>query len=103
MASTNLAIFQRLTSQYASAPPSDLAISIRIAALAFCAAFNAPRATKELRTLAAIAMAWPLAIIARSITLPLTMSALELGNNRFMLGGRPISMALSKSLAEKPV
>ena len=69
------------------------------AALAFCAARRAPRMTKELRPLAAMAMALPLARIARSTTLPLTISALEFGNRAWMLGGRPTWRALSKSSA----
>src|SRR5450759_2723235 len=69
------------------------------AALALCAARSAPRMTKELRPLAAIAMALPFSRIARSTTLPLTISALEFGNRDVMLGGRPTWTALSKSSA----
>src|SRR5450759_1807673 len=69
------------------------------AALALCAARSAPRMTKELRPLAAIAMALPFSRIARSTTLPLTISALECGNRDVMLGGRPTWTALSKSFA----
>jgi hypothetical protein len=42
-------------------------------------------------------MALPLPIMARSITLPLTIRALELGNRLTTLGGRPIWSAFSKS------
>ena len=69
------------------------------AALALWAARSAPRMTKELRPLAAMAMALPLARIARSTTLPLTISALEFGNRALMLGGRPTWSAFSKSSA----
>src|SRR3989339_942103 len=71
---------------------------MRIAALALWAAASAPRITKWFLPLAAMVMALPLAIKARSITLPLTISALELGKSRTMFGGRPISSAFSKSL-----
>src|SRR5665647_2705946 len=47
----------------------------------------------------AIAMALPLARIARSTTLPLTISALEFGNRAWMVGGRPTWRAFSKSSA----
>jgi hypothetical protein len=46
-----------------------------------------------------MAMALPLARIALSTALPLTMSALEFGNSFWMLGGRPTWRALSKSSA----
>src|SRR5664280_303520 len=69
------------------------------AALAFWAARSAPRMTKLLRPFAAIAMALPLARIARSTTLPLTISAFEFGKSAWMLGGRPTWRALSKSSA----
>ena len=69
------------------------------AALARCAARSAPRMAKELRPFAAMAMALPLARIARSTTLPLTSSALEFGNRALMLGGRPTWRAFSKSSA----
>src|SRR4030042_4159624 len=97
ISSTYPAIFHRFTAQYALAPPSDLAISIIMAALALCAAFRAPSITKRFLPLAAIVMAFPLAIIARSMTFPLTISALEFGNNLLILGGRPISRAFLKS------
>ena len=59
------------------------------AALARWAARSAPRMTKLLRPFAAMAMALPFARMARSTTLPLTISALEFGNRALMLGGRP--------------
>ncbi len=69
------------------------------AALARCAARNAPRMANELRPLAAMAMALPFARMARSTTLPLTISALEFGNRDVIVGGRPTWRALSKSSA----
>src|SRR5674476_1207593 len=69
------------------------------AALAFWAARSAPRMTKVLRPFAAMAMALPLARIARSTTLPLTISALEFGNRAWIVGGRPTWRTLSKSSA----
>src|SRR3990172_13358313 len=53
--------------------------------------------TKRLRPLAAIATAFPLAIIARSTTFPLTINALELGKSFLILGGRPISRVFETS------
>ena len=102
MASTCSARFQKLTEQYASAPPSDLAISMMMAAFAFWAANSAPLAPNEFRALAAIVMALPLAIMARSITLPLTINAFEFGNSFTMFGGRPTDRAFSKSALEIP-
>src|SRR4030043_1309414 len=46
-----------------------------------------------------MAMAFPLPRIARSMTFPLTISALEVGNRDWMLGGRPTWRAFSKSAA----
>ena len=46
-----------------------------------------------------MAMALPLARIARSMTFPLTMSAFEFGNSVLMFGGRPTWSAFSKSAA----
>src|SRR4030042_2028844 len=54
--------------------------------------------TKRFLPFAAMVMALPLAIMARSITLPLTSSALEFGKSLTTFGGRPISSALLKSL-----
>jgi hypothetical protein len=68
-----------------------------IAALALWAAFNAPRMTKLLRPLAAMAMAPPLTSMARSINFPLTKRALEFGKHLTTFGGRPICKAFSKS------
>src|SRR5664279_4559935 len=69
------------------------------AALAFWAARSAPRMTKLLRPLAAMAMALPLARMARSTTLPLTISAFEFGNRALIVGGRPTWRAFAKSSA----
>jgi hypothetical protein len=66
-------------------------------AFAFWAAFNAPRITKEFLPFAAIVMALPLASMALSMTLPLTIKALEFGKSFAMCGGRPISRAFKKS------
>lgn len=56
-----------------------------------------PRITMLFRALAAIVMALPFFIMARSMTLPLTMRAREFGNSLAMFGGRPISSAFVKS------
>jgi hypothetical protein len=42
-------------------------------------------------------MALPLASMALSMTLPLTIKALEFGKSFAMFGGRPISRAFKKS------
>jgi hypothetical protein len=97
IASTWVAKFQKFTAQYAPAPPSDLAISTMMAASARWAALSAPRITKWFLPLAAMVMAFPLAVTARSITFPLTIRALELGNRLTTLGGLPIRSAFSKS------
>jgi hypothetical protein len=51
----------------------------------------------EDRPLAAMVMALPFAIMARSMALPLTIKAFELGNSLTMFGGRPTVSAFSKS------
>jgi hypothetical protein len=43
-----------------------------------------------------MAIAFPLASMARSIAFPLTIRAFELGKSRVMLGGRPTASASSK-------
>jgi hypothetical protein len=53
--------------------------------------------TKVLRPFAAMVIALPLAIMARSITFPLTSSAFELGKSLTMFGGLPVRRAFSKS------
>ena len=68
------------------------------AAFALWAARRAPRITNWFLPFAAMAIAFPFASMARSIALPLTIRALELGKSLTTLGGRPIFSALLKSV-----
>ncbi len=54
--------------------------------------------TKRLRPLAAMAMAAPLLRMARSINLPLTISACEWGKSLTTFGGRPTASAFLNPL-----